>query len=211
MLGWIHNKLCDGFYFPFLVKLLSVLEKLSLNYWAKRFVKSRGYTDESGKKPPRWVSELLQFFFIVLAIIVLSTIDSIGTTRWLIVVVVVLFSYRLAEIIVFTLNWIFVHEVKVHLYRRSIAGFLLNLFEIALYVAIIGTLRGCLLEPAGGCELVYTHLVGIFTLSPAVLDTSCYACQALSTVELFASLLLLLVVLAGLVGEILRGEVGDGK
>lgn len=118
--------------------------------------------------------------------------------------------YRLFEILVFILNWIFVHEVPVHSYRRSIAGFFLNVVELSLYVSVISLLGGCVPTPIGKYALIHEHLVGIFTLNLPKMKTY-PGCQVLSSGEFFLSLLLILVVISSLVGAIARGEVGTDQ
>lgn len=84
-----------------------------------------------------WAYELYQISFILLSILQLSYIDFVAASPTWRHFVVVIFAYRLADIFVFILDWIFVADVKVHLYRRSVAGFFLNLSEVALYVTSI--------------------------------------------------------------------------
>jgi hypothetical protein len=210
MIDWIDKRFSKGFYFPFLVGVLRVLEKLSLGFWIKRYVKNRGYTDTSGEKAPPWVSELYQFVFVVLGCIAIIFIDALASNYIIKNLGIFIFAYRIGDILIFTLNWIFVHDVRVHMYRRSIAGFFLNLGELAIYVLIISTLANCTTIYIGKYELIYQHLSGILSFSLPKFKT-CFGCQILSAAELFLSVLLILVVIAGLVGGILREEVSKNK
>lgn len=205
LLTWTNGKLSEGFYFPAFVALLRRLEKVSLNFWVKKGIQKLGFTDKTGKKAPRWVSELYQSVFVLMGIVslALTSLEMNNAGKWSIVTILL---YRLLEMLVFTLNWVFVHDVRVHQYRRSIAGFMLNVFELALYASVVGSLANCFASSSGKYSLVYVHLKGVVAFSPP--DTEpCAFCAALSGLELLMSVLLVLVVIGALVGTVLRAEI----
>lgn len=198
MLRWLNDKLSGGFYFPFMVKAVLLLKKVSLNYWAKKHVREK---IAKSKKPPLWVSELYQCLFLVLGFFAFICSEWINfkLTSGLIIV----FFYRIFDISTFCLVWIFATEKEesLHNYRRSIAGFLLNIVEVAIYSSIIAIWSGGL-KDAAKLNIFYDHMVGMLTLSPP--DTEYIL---LSLVELFVSAFLILVVLGALVGALARKEV----
>ena len=205
LLTWTNGKLSEGFYFPAFLTLLRGLEKLSLNFWVKTGIRKLGVTDKTGEKAPRWVSELYQSVFVVVGVLFLALLypGMNNAGKWSIVAILL---YRLLEILVFTLNWVFVHDVRVHQYRRSIAGFMLNVFELALYASVIGSVAGCFASSAGKYSLVYGHIKGVVAFSPPDVEP-CPFCEALSGLELLVSVLLVLVVIGALVGTVLREEI----
>lgn len=205
ILKWFNDKLSEGFYFPSMVKALKVLEKISVNYWVKKHVKEK--IARSGK-PPRWVSELYQSSFLVLGL--LSFIFS----EWVkfklsTFIIIVFFSYRIVDISIFCLVWIFSTKKKepLHNHRRSIAGFLLNIVEVAIYFSIITIWSGNLKDAAklDKFDTFYKHMVGILTLSP--LDTG--RIKYIDLAELLISVLIILVVVGSLIGKLVREEVDD--
>jgi len=119
MLKWLNDKLSRGFYFPCMIKAVSLLEKASLNYWAKKHIREK---IARSKKSPPWVSELYQCLFLVLGF--LAFIYSEWINFKLTSILIMVFFYRIFEILNFCLVWIFAteKEVPLHSYRRSIAG-----------------------------------------------------------------------------------------
>lgn len=209
LLTWVNGKLSEGFYFPAFVALLRGLEQASLNFWIKTGIKGLGVTDKSGKKAPRWVSELYQTVFILIGVILLAltSLQMNGVARWVIVAVLL---YRLLEIMVFMLNWIFAHNVQIHQYRRSIVGSMLNVLELALYFSVIGILLGCFVSFTSKLSLVFAHLKGVVAFSPPDVEP-CTFCNVLSGLEFLMSVLLVLVVIGALVGTVLREEIDSDR
>jgi hypothetical protein len=203
MLKWLNDKLSKGFYFPCMIKAISLLEKASLNYWAKKHVREKIAQRE---KTPPWVSESFQCLFLVFGFFAFIFSEWIYI-EYLSYPIIVIFSYRIFEIFVFILVWIFAteKEVPLHSYRRSIASFLLNIVEVAIYFSIIAIWSGGL-KNSTKLNIFYKHMVGILTLS--LPDTEC---TILSLGELFVSAFIILVVLGALVGALVRKEVGDEK
>lgn len=201
MFKWLNNKLSEGFYFPFMKEIIEQLQRVSLNFWAGRYIRKK---IAQNKKPPSWVSELYQCLFLVFGFLafIFSGWIHFKCTSYLIIV---FFSYRIFEICIFILAWIFVRKKELlHDYRRSIAGFLLNIVEVTTYFSIITWSGG--LKDSDKLNIFYKHMVGILTLSPP--DTECII---LSLSELFVSVFLILVVLGALVGALARDEMGNEK
>jgi len=211
MLDRLNKIFAKGLYFPLLISILRALERLSIGFWIKRHIKHRGHTDKSGEKAPPWVSELYQLVFVVLGCLAIVFVDVLAVNAFMKWLGISIFVYRIGDILIFTLNWIFVHDVRLQMYRRSIAGFFLNLGELAIYMSVISLLGNCTSKHIGKYELIYEHLSGILSFSLPKLETCLPLCQILSAAELFLSVLLILVVIAGLVGGILRKEVSENK
>lgn len=202
MLKWLNDKLPKGFYFPFMKEIIEQLQKVSLNFWAGWYIREK---IARNKKPPPWVSELYQCLFLVFGFLafIFSQWIHFKCTSYLIIV---FFSYRIFEICIFILAWIFVRKKELlHDYRRSIAGFLVNIVEVTTYFSIITIWSGDL-KDSDKLNIFYKHIVGILTLSPP--DTEC---TILSLGELFVSVFLILVIIGALVGELARKEVDDEK
>lgn len=201
MLKWLNDKLSKGFYFPYMNKAILLLEKASLNYWAKKYVREKIVQSE---KTPLWVSELYQFLFLALGFLAFIFSEWIYI-EYFSYPIIVIFSYRIFDIFIFILAWITEKEVRLHGYRRSIAGFLLNIVEVAIYFSILAIWSGGLRDSTK-LNIFYKYMVGILTLCPPGTE-----CTILSLGELVVSAFLILVVLGALVGALLRGEVGEEK
>jgi len=156
---------CVLFFFCF-------LEKFSLNFWIKEYVKLQS-TGRQHLKAPRWVSESYQLYFLLLGIIIYC--EKVFLCSFMFVV-----GYRLFEIANFTFNWIFVHKINIHDSRRSLLSFVLNTVEIAIYFKII--------------RIFYDHkdiALFLYVLEFLKVDPLGFKCNAMLTaLELFFSILL---------------------
>ncbi len=120
------------------------------------------------------------------------------------------FFYRIFDIFVFSLNWIFAtgRKEKIHDSRRSLVGFLLNMVEVALYFSLIDIVCG--FGPKDSIKIklniFYKYMGGILTLSPP--DSKFVL---LSLAELFMAVLLILVVFGALVGALQREELDERR
>lgn len=203
MLKWLNDKLSDGFYFPLMITAISLLQKCTINYQAGRYVREK----IAPSKKPKWVSELYQCLFLVPGFFAFIFSECWIRIEYLSYPIIVIFSYRIFEILIFILNWIFVAEKEelLHSHRRSIAGFLLNIIEVDIYFSII-TIWSCDLKDTIKLNIFYKHIVGILTLSPPDTERT-----ILSLGELFVSALLILVVLGTLVNTLAREEIDTTK
>lgn len=196
----------DGIYIGVARAILPCLAKLSLISLIKRLAKCCGIIDESGEKGQAWVTNACRLVLLVIIVeCFLEVEQGRGVPEELIAVFI---TYRFVDICVFVLEWIFVADSPLHSIRRSIAGFFVNIVELSIIFTIMGKLICC--QQGDGLQMLYRHFQGIATFNPP-LDCTRIPCLAVSTAELVASLLLILVALASVVGAITRDEVVSAK
>ena len=132
--------------------------------------------------------------------------NAMLSLAWVRYVGVAIIAYRILEIFLFVLNWVFAQEGDLlHGVRRSLAGFILNIFEVALCTSIVLILTDCVVVPDSQWGVVYKNLTASFGLSlvPTV-DSTC--CRVIAHFQLTTAGILLTAAVASLVGGILRKE-----
>ena len=211
LLNWLTNKQPDrGYLLGGLAVLLRWLETTcSLNSRLNAAIRSR--VPQSHGKAPRWASELYVVLAIAIAMIAYSLSIPINEFQWLVILTVVWPVYRIAEVLVFLVGWVFVHEKKLHSIQRSLLKFILNMIELTL---LFGTLE---ISIGGGIAQMtkLNHFFdGIVSIATIASPTSGASIQGvLEVVRMFASLMIVVVVVGSLAGGILRRTVepGEGK
>lgn len=202
---WLSGKLDDGFWFPTFKKTLTYLyEKFSLGYRFKRWLKTKD-------KSPAGASELYQLCWLVTALLWVALIEVSApplSTVYARRLGVVIATYPIVEVTLFTLHWVFVEEEEtLHSVRRSLAGFTLNLIEIALYASVVRILAACVPRLDSPWHVVHENLKVTFTLSyPSTTEVAC--CHVVSHGQLAVAAMLISVVVASLVNGVLRKEKG---
>ena len=157
---------------------------------------------------PRWVAELYQLLSVLLGIVLL--IIGPQEPSWLRLLVVVYCFWGLAEIVVVAMRWIFVARDPVESLRRSLAAFILTVFEVALLSSVLIFLLGCKPPELSTAQLLYNHVVSIFTLSVPSITGSAPACSFVAHTQVVIGWLLLLIVLTVVAGGITRDERDKG-
>jgi len=200
---WLSRKLKSGFWFPCVVCALKYLyEKFSLGY---RFKVWLSVDSES----LRGASELYQACWLFVALVWICFIwfpSEMLSGAWVKYMGVIIVGYRVSEIVLFALHWVFVSEMeRLHGIRRSLAGFILNMIEIALYISIVVILMGCEVQAESQWEVFYNHLSATFGLS-LPLTAKLTSCRVVAHAQLVISAVLLSIVIASLVSGILRKE-----
>ena len=125
----------------------------------------------------------------------------ISTVRY---VAVIIPSYRLIDISLFALHWVFVESRHLEQPRRSLAGFIGNLFEVSIFVTIAQVLTS---TPQAGTSVwstLTTNIAGVFALQPTVDSSvggvSTWIARCQSAIAWF----LLIIVVANLIGAVVR-------
>lgn len=200
---WLSQKLQNGLWYPQFIKSLQWLyKKFSLGFRFKTCLRNGG-------RNPSGASELYQLVWLILGLAWLMMIrNSVALMSGPMIQFsgIVICSYRLGEIFVFTLHWIFAAEgEKLHDTRRSLALFFLNLIELAIYVAIIFVLRHCLAYEQSQWNLALDIFGASFSFSPMESIRSGY-CSAVDFGRVVLASLLISVAIASLIGGVLREE-----
>jgi hypothetical protein len=189
----VQNKLNNGCW-------LGILEAI-INFWELHF----SIGSLLNRKIPNipMVSELYVSINIFICIIFLLIIKPIEYAIEYIYLLPIVFwtVYRLLEILLFLIGWIFVHDSKLNSVRRSIIGFGMNVIELSFLFLIIRIFIGE--ESNNKLQKLFTSLINLVTLNintnnplsiPGLLDIT----------QLFIGLMILIIVVASLAGGILR-------
>jgi hypothetical protein len=200
---WLQKRLVVGFWFPCFQTAID----LAYNYLSLAQCFNRWLTD--GRKVSRGASEFYQFVLVIIGIFWVTFIDSpvhpVFTNRFFRFVGCVIALYLVTELFLFSLHWTFVATGKLHSVRRSLAGFLVNLFELALYFSIIFNLAGCQKNYTKGWNAVYENLNSVFNLE-LVAVREIAVCRIAAHYETVIAATLLVIVIASLVGAVVRPD-----
>lgn len=195
-----------GIYIGALKILLPLASKVSIIYQIKKFAKRRKVTDAKKEKALPWVSEIIQIIYVfTLLLLTYITVEKNIDGAVIIYMATFVFAYRSVEISIFLLEWIFVAETAIHSYRRSVAGFLVNVFEISLISTYFSWLLKCN-SFDNVWEMLYAHLQANFTFSPPSAASHKLSCIGLASTELVLSVLIVLAALASIVGHLSREQ-----
>jgi hypothetical protein len=156
------------------------------------------------KSSPRWVSELYQLVSVASAVALLFLAPN--NPRWALFPIAVYCIWRLLEIFVFALHWVFVARDPVESFRRSLFAFLVNVLEVALFTSILMVIAQCTDRGVTRGQLLYSNLKSIFSFSvPPDFGTGA-VCWLLPRAEVTIGWVLLLIALAVVISGITRGE-----
>lgn len=196
--------LAEGFWVHRLVNVIRwTYLRLSLGYAFNRWLTRNG-------RAPEGASEAYQAVVLVAGIAWLGLIDR--PLWWIFDTPLARFAglaivlYRLTEIFVFALHWVLVADGRLGAIRRSLAGFVVNVCELALWSPIAFLLAGCVVSPTHRLKLVYDHLRAVWSLELVNSNAPGLCCNLLSHYEIIVAGTLLLIVVASLVGGVLREE-----
>lgn len=181
--------------------------KWSLSYLFNKEIKAR-IKQEHGKAP-KWASELYVVSAIAIAVSAYYLATPIAGLQWLGLLIVVWPSYRISDMLVFFVGWIFVHEDKIASFRRSLLTFFLNMIELSLLFGTLEISIGNGLPQAGKLNHFFLYLVSIATITSPTVVTSNQG--IIEIVRFIVSLLLVLIMVSTLVGGLLRPPIDPGS
>lgn len=201
--AWLRTTLKEGFWFPaFRYFVDRAYKRISLGNWFNRWL-----TD--GERAPSGATELYQFVLILIGagwlFMVNRPAHPIFASQIFQVPGFFAALYPITELFLFSLHWTFVATGELHSIRRSLAAFLLNLFELAIYFSIAFALAGCSKNYTAGWAAFYDNFRSIFNLElVAVRETA--VCQFSAHYEIVVAATLLVIIIASLVGAVVRPE-----
>src|SRR5574341_867537 len=198
----IDSLLPNGFYRGRVKGLIQWLEKLTCGYWMNMLVR-----ECLGKTDLEWPAELLQTISLAFGILLLAILRYSPVSQSLVTILIwLIIFWRVGEVFVFALNWVFVHTGPVISYKRSLAGFGINIAEIVVYFAIAYLQAKCVKTPSIFSAL-YSSLRTVVTIGPDNVVQSGY-CGALIIIQIAVAYFLAIVVIAIIVGSLnKRGEI----
>jgi hypothetical protein len=191
----------DGLWFPAVKWILDrTLRYLSIGYRLNEVLDRKSLGGA-------WVSESYQSVSVGLGLIWIAFIKLPVLTGlvWRGLGAAVAF-YRLLEIFLFSLHWLVVAKGPVESYRRSLAGFVLNLCEIGIFFAIAYLLLGWFDPPMGHWEALFSSVSGVFRLESLSKIKPGLWPQLFAGVKIVTSWLLVVLIIGNVVGTISRGE-----
>lgn len=200
LLKWVDGLLPNGLYRGVLRSLIQSLEKLTWGYWLNKLVR-----ECLGKTKLEWPAELLQVSSLGIGILLLAILGRypISQNQLVVVLIWIIILWRIGEVLIFALNWVFIHSGGVISYRRSLAGFGVNIGEIIVYFALAYWWAGCVVEKGTIFTALYSSLRTVVTIGPTLIyETG--GCGALIMSQITIAYFLAVVVIANVVGSIRR-------
>lgn len=157
-------------------------------------------------KAPMWSSEFYQILSLAFAIVLLVA-TSIGCF-WLSYLSATVALYRPFEIMVFAVGWVFAPKDPIHSYRRSLAGFIVNIVEVVVFFAVayvgFGLVKGC----SSILTAIYSSVRIAVTIGPftnAEPPNSLFG-GILIMAQIATSYFLVIVVVASIIGALKREQ-----
>lgn len=201
---WFQKTHANGFWFPPFQKIITwAYTKISIGNRFEHWIAQK-QNFHAGSK------ELYQLAILIIGVAWLLVIDypihpifsnqpsrliGIGLSIWLI-----------TELFFFSLHWIFVATGRLISIQRSLASFLLNLIEIAIYFSIIFLLTPCQTNYSYGATNVYENFKSIIKLNVPTVSQSA-VCSIFAHYEWIVGTTLLGIIITGLTGAIVRDEI----
>src|SRR3990172_3779800 len=186
--------------------LLRSIETLRAS-WSVVSIVNRGIERKSRRDHP-WTTETLIPLLVLLDVCMLLIARPLTISWWLPVLLLLQLwvLYRTLDIFLFAVGWVFVHRGALHSNRRSLLGFMLNLLELAILSASAKyTLLPTPTDPKW--RVVIVDFSRLITLSPPTFPEGVFAStQWVDVASVIPGAFLLLVILAGLAGSIVRAS-----
>ncbi len=197
--AWFNKK--GGFWFPALVWLIDHgYRKISLGHGANKLLEKR-----CAHGP--WVSEAYQFLVVAGGLAWLAFLQQpVLTARGWLYFGTAIALYRPLEILLFSLHWLFVAEKPVVRYTRSLAGFLVNLAEIALFFPIAFFLLDWYDGYPSRSSAIGASFKALVSLEPPSILADTSAARTLGWIQVLIAWVLLVLILGNVVGAIQRGQ-----
>jgi hypothetical protein len=188
-----------GFWFPLVQWIINLLYFFSLGRLANSYLERKSLGGP-------WVSEAYQLLGVLIGFCWMALVEQPVLTSkiWIVIGLIVAF-YRVFEILLFSLHWLLVAEVPVVSYRRSLAGFLLNLVEIGIFFTIAYIILGWLDPSQSAWAALLESLRSIFTLKKVSGLPDEQLPQAVAWLQYVISWILVVLIVANVVGSIGRG------
>lgn len=200
----LRGYLKTGFWFPAFQSSIEYLHHGSTYWCVNRWLQGQD------RDAPAGGSEAVQLLWIAAGLTWLALVNllphPVFATGALQAVGLIIVAYHLIiDIFAFALHWAFVADGPLENYRRSLAGFIGNVFEIALFSTIALVVMGCC-GTGGRWALLGEQLKSIFQFEPVSCGVS-WTCRTIPVATILMGGFLLLIVFANLAGGLSRGEV----
>lgn len=199
VLARLHARWPLGLFHGLVFPLLDVVRRWLTPYWYfRRLVRwLMGIAAEGREKMPPFAAELYQAMWLLI-LVILVVVSPSQIAGWVAL-------FRVYDIAIFSLYWILVSDEVLHIYQRSLAGFMMNLVEVVVLFAVAFMAFSCV-SPTARWSAIYNSLRTVVTVGPSVSFTEVPACTALIVAELTLAYTLTVIVVASLAGKMLRAE-----
>ena len=207
MIHWLNSKLGNGIFKGHFAPCVAwSASHLSLNSRWKKLI--RGRLSISGcEKSPHWVSELYLCASFVIGVVFLLIVQFVPP--WLAYVVAGIALYRTFEIALFAADWIFTAKDPLHSYKRSLAGFMVNIAEVVVFFAVTYMGFGFLQGRPSISTALYSSLRTTVTIGPisTIEPPYCWFAGAVIMYQIAVSYFMVVVVMAAVVGSLEKRDV----
>jgi len=195
-----------GIFLALLRITINFLEpRTSINRWldwaySRFFIRKPPDVDA---KAPAWISDVYFIITFTSAILGINLATNTVTCLSLLFIFIVIWPlYRLYEFALFVIGWIFVHSGPLRSIRRSLFGFFLNLFEIA----ILTTTLEIVIEKSNVVDrwsLVFDAFTKMISITPPSVTSESFV-YLIELTRFGFGVLLMLCVIGALAGNVVR-------
>lgn len=197
-----------GYLLGALSAVTSGWERISIAPILNRRVR-RQHHPEHPDKAPRWVSELVVVACIGIGALYFALVQPVESSP-LLCVLAIWPLYRVLDLLLFVIAWIFVHTAPLFSAQRSLLGFVLNIVELNLVFGVLNVLVTKEIPPSRLDYLMH-RITEFATLNGSSAVGLSSLGGALELLWVFASLLLMLVVIGSLAGGVIRHTVNEAS
>ena len=201
---WMDERFNKGIFKRLLANAVKwYMDNVSPNTYLKEYVRNQLKTETT----PPWVSDLYICVLFIIGILLVLLSAILPYYRSMFIAIIALL--RPLDILMFTLEWVFLAGKPVHSYRRSLAGFILNIAEVVIYFAAayigFGLIKASPIIPTA----LYSSLRTSVTIGPiATLEPpNCPWAGLIISYQIGITYFLIIIAVAGVVGALRqRGE-----
>jgi len=193
----------DGFWFN---KFQSLISYLNRNFsLGNRFKWWLAENDEAPPGAAEFYQSLITILGLIWFVILPYLPPQILNSSLFRAVGSVVSGYFLIELFVFALDWIFVAKPPLESHRRSLGTYLLSLIQITLYFSIFFSHANCIDPYQPSLGLFFNNIKSFVSLQPVQVN-DIGICLAASQYRLLNGAILMAIIVASLIGAIVREE-----
>jgi hypothetical protein len=207
MIEWLNSRLGDSIFKGHFAPCVAwCASHLSVNNRWQQLVRSRLKISDLKKVPP-WVSELYLCASFVVGVVFLLIVQCVPP--WLAYFVAGIALYRTFEIALFAVNWIFTAKASLHSYKRSLAGFMVNIAEVVVFFAVAYIGFGFLQGRPSISTALYSSLRTTVTIGPisTIEPPASWFAGAVIIYQISVSYFMAVIVMAAVVGSLKKRDV----
>jgi hypothetical protein len=194
LINWFEREYPNGFYAVTGKRLVEWLYGHTIFAWTTNAI------DRRVNSKAKWFAELYQLLWLLIAFLMLLLSSGHPSLFWFIVTGLV---YRIYELVLFILYWLFIDRGPVHSVKRSLVSFLFNAVEIVVFFAAAYTARPCY---HGFLLALYNSITTFVTIGPRNINEAeaDISCMGLISLEVSMAYMLTAIVIGTLASAVFQ-------